>query len=624
MKTTKTLKLLTPEVKTMFLGTHASQKASYLLLPEDYQENLLEADVENGASFYAPCLETSGQLSNFSIITARTLEDGYRAVVYLASQRAVQNLHAEAPEEFTAPEEEDLFLSSEPVSISYTEHFSRIPIIPLGEIEHYNDSSNFFGFDGPFQMQMYRSNNQTAPWWLDCSEESVCIVQDLDHTPFQFMDESSSLAFTQEAISSLNRFLDNDHVYILVIGKNIAAQDISINQAMLEYTASCCNLLHPVSDCTSYHLRLLQDLVKRYQFTLSKDIDSTLLSEKLESVNPSYPCATYEKAMKYLLQSGAKSPVSPDAFRFMGLHTLINKRTNSGQKNALGGQLFGMDSVKKSLENIINALRYNKMREENQLAPLDFHKTFLFIGAPGTAKTTMAQLLADQMAKEGFLPGNRFISVNGAQLKAQYLGQTTSLVHSLFEDYDAILIDEAYSLTSSNHGELDSYGQEAMAQLAVELEKHSKDKLVIFAGYGGKKVSRANNKMLQFIEANPGIKSRINTTIYFDSYTPDTMTNILHHLASLAGLTVSKDCDPLIQDYFRIRSQAEDFGNGREARSLLEQCQVSLANRLIAMKDSVKKAEISRITRDDVALTIQSLTEMNDQQQGIGSRFGYL
>ena len=134
--------------------------------------------------------------------------------------------------------------------------------------------------------------------------------------------------------------------------------------------------------------------------------------------------------------------------------------------------------------------------------------------------------------------------------------------------------------------------------------------------------------MLQFIEANPGIKSRINTTIYFDSYTPDTMTQIVHHLASLAGLTVADDCDPLIRTYFEKRIQAADFGNGREARSLLEQSQIYLANRLMAesnQKESGnKKLDYSLIIKEDMEKTIQALCEMNGQQRGISSRFGYL
>lgn len=70
-----------------------------------------------------------------------------------------------------------------------------------------------------------------------------------------------------------------------------------------------------------------------------------------------------------------------------------------------------------------------------------------------------------------------------------------------------------------------------LLQLIIELENHSTDKLIIFAGYGGKKVNEKNNKMKDFLDANPGIKSRITSTIYFDSYSPDEMVQILFRIA---------------------------------------------------------------------------------------------
>lgn len=623
MKKKAPLKLLTPLKKTMFLGKHSSQRASYLLLPDNYQEDLLHHDVKNGAKFYAACEELSNQnFSNYSIITAKTMEDGYRAVLYLAAKKAVEQHHDEKPEEF---EPFDTFDLEDFDYVQYDEHFSRIPIIPLREIESYNTTLDSSAFEGPFMMDMKKRQTDNVPWWLDCESESVCIVQDSLSSGFMtFMNAT----LNDDAITNLSRFQENAHVYLLVVGDNISPDDYSINRAMLEYTAACYHLPDASADSHEYHYQLFQALIQQYQLKFSKNIDIRLLSEKLERIDYDYPCATYEKTLKYLLQSGVKSPILPQAFASMGLSRIINTETKHQQNPDTENTLFGMDTVKSQLENIMNALRYNKMREKNHLKPLDYHKTFLFVGAPGTAKTTMAQLLADQMAKEGFLQGNRFVSVNGAQLKAPYLGQTTSLVHTLFEENDAILIDEAYSLTSSMHGECDSYGQEALAQLAIELEKHSKDKLIIFSGYGGKKVSRDHNKMLQFIEANPGIKSRINTTIYFDSYAPDTMVQIVHHLASISGLTVADDCDPLIRSYFEKRVQFSDFGNGREARSLLEQCQVFLANRLMTSHGRKELSDTSVndsiILKEDVSRTVEALSEMNGQQQGVSSRFGYL
>ena len=616
MKKKKTLKLLTPVTKTVFLGYHASQKASYLQLPKNYREDLLEEDIKNGASIYKPCAAESGNFSNYTIISAPTQEDGYRAVLYLASQAAAANCEEEDKDD----EIEDYTPTKDPSDeyIHYEEDFSRIPLIPSCDLTDYDAPSSDNTFGMALQMEMQKNNMRRTPWWMDCSINAVCIVEHSADDPFFRL-----AAVCDSTIENLKRFEHNEHVYVLIIGSDISTDDFSISKTMLEYTAPYYNLQCEESELKAYHHKLFEDLTLQYKLSFSKNTDTRLLSEKLASIDPDRPCATYEKTLKYILHTNAKLPVTPDIFKKMGLSQMVNLAEEHPEIKQMQNSLFGMESVKKELDGIMNVLRYNKIREEHKLKPLNYHKTFLFIGAPGTAKTTMAQILADQMATEGFLRGNRFVSVNGAQLKAPFLGQTASLVHSLFEENDAILIDEAYSLTSSQGGEMDSYGQEALAQLMIELEKHAKDKLIIFAGYGGKKVSREHNKMIQFIEANPGLKSRINTTIYFDSYEPDVMVQITHHLASASGLTVSTDCDPLIRNYFAQRMRKNDFGNGREARSLLEQCQVALAGRLLK-ENAKEELDYSLITKDDVADTIRALSEMNCQQQGVSAKFGYL
>lgn len=169
-----------------------------------------------------------------------------------------------------------------------------------------------------------------------------------------------------------------------------------------------------------------------------------------------------------------------------------------------------------------------------------------------------------------------------------------------------LTFDVSTSFKSVEHAELKEVGNELFG---METVKRELENIMNALRYN------------KFIEANPGIKSRINTTVYFDSYDPDTMVDIVHHLAANAGLQIAEDCDPLMRSYFEKRTSFADFGNGREARSLLEQSQVYLANRLITSKEDV--VDYSLIVKEDVEQTIHALTEMNVQQQGIGSRIGY-
>ena len=150
------------------------------------------------------------------------------------------------------------------------------------------------------------------------------------------------------------------------------------------------------------------------------------------------------------------------------------------------------------------------------------------------------------------------------------LTSTAPLVHDLFKNSAFLFIDEAYAL-AENGQENDNYAQEAMAQLCVELENLPEDRVVVFAGYGGRQ-----NRMRAFLDANPGLASRITATVQFDAYSPDKeMPAIFAHHAAARGLTLPKD-------YFTRRAVREDYGSGREARRLLESCLTAQSHRLMA------------------------------------------
>ena len=139
-------------------------------------------------------------------------------------------------------------------------------------------------------------------------------------------------------------------------------------------------------------------------------------------------------------------------------------------------------------------------------------------------------------------------------------------------------------------GGCDLYAREALAQLAIELEEHASDKIVIFAGYGGRKLSPKDNKMFQFLQENPGISSRIGYTVYFDSYSAEEMVNIVHRLAETDSLIFSRKFDDRIREYFEKRVSAHDFGNGREARVLWINVRHSLLTGLLLRQIPLKES----------------------------------
>ncbi len=185
------------------------------------------------------------------------------------------------------------------------------------------------------------------------------------------------------------------------------------------------------------------------------------------------------------------------------------------------------------------------------------------------------------MTEEGIIGGSRIAYVTGTQLKAKYVGQTSERVHQIFEGNDIIIIDEAYSLVNYNEAErTDNFSQEALAQLCIEVEDHSDDKLIIFAGYGGK-INEKNNKMKKFLSENPGIASRITFTVQFSPYTAEEMLDIFEALAGQATFRLEDGWRELMLPFFEERLKDENFGNGREARRFLEHAMAIAAEKFL-------------------------------------------
>lgn len=284
--------------------------------------------------------------------------------------------------------------------------------------------------------------------------------------------------------------------------------------------------------------------------------------------------------------------------------------------------LVGIHAIKQQVYDVVNVMKYNQMRTRMGIKGGHYHNVHVMLGAPGTAKTTVAKYMGMMMFDEKLLPDDRSICINGAELKGMYVGHSAPKTKALFENYDVIIIDEAYSIVESD-GQTDSFGNEAIAQLIIEIEKHSTDKLVIFAGYGGKDMDEKDDRMRAFLDANPGIKSRITSTFYFDSYSAEEMVQIFIRIAQISNYRIQSGAEKIVKDFFEKRVGDRDFGNGREARVLLETAVAAAARRVMAQrKESYTKSELMDITLEDIRSAAekmgQSFGSAKKQRRQIG------
>lgn len=268
----------------------------------------------------------------------------------------------------------------------------------------------------------------------------------------------------------------------------------------------------------------------------------------------------------------------------------LKQISNQSQNNEdaikrMNNELLGLETVKKDILKAVSTLEMQKLRQKEGLKSLPMHNTFVFQGAPGTGKTEMAKHLTNIMTEKGLLSNEGdFALISGNDLRGQYVGSTAPKIQALFENNSAIFIDEAYSIVA-NHNGTDIFSQEAMAELCIQLERWSDQKLIIFGGYASKKHDE-HNKMREFLEDNPGINSRISYYINFPDYEPHELIPIVKGLAEKNNYTLEEGFEKISVDLFQQRYNTKSFGNAREARRFFEMAAAQQAARLMKENSS--------------------------------------
>lgn len=253
-------------------------------------------------------------------------------------------------------------------------------------------------------------------------------------------------------------------------------------------------------------------------------------------------------------------------------------------------RFVGVDEVIREIRSIANKAE-QKRQAEGPDAKVKVQSHYLFIGNPGTGKTTMARLFADALRALGVLSTGQLVEVSRRDLVAQYVGQTAAMVAKCFDKAmgGVLFIDEAYSLKKNDQ---DSYGQEAIDTLIQEAENRRGNVVVIMAGY--------RKEMNQLMDANSGLKRRFDTTIFFHDYTGPELTKIFRGMVanSEEHYVLSEEADRQIDKFFdkMYLMRTANFGNAGEVRNVFENAVKRLADRI----EEDKKKGIDTNGRDRV------------------------
>ncbi len=259
-------------------------------------------------------------------------------------------------------------------------------------------------------------------------------------------------------------------------------------------------------------------------------------------------------------------------------------------------KMIGLTEIKQVIDQIIDTGKIQKLRTGMGLPVAKSSLHMIFTGNPGSAKTTVARLIAQILRKEDILDGGNIVECGRADLIARYVGWTAKNVRAKFREAKGgiLFIDEAYSLVDDSH----SFADEAINTIVQEMENHREDVIVILAGYP--------EKMNEFLDKNEGLKSRIAFHLDFPDYTPEELVEILKLMAEQRGYKLEPAAVKKCRGIFNQVCGENDFGNGRFVRNLLEQAEMSQSHRIATNTRGIKitKKALATLTAGDFDVNV--------------------
>ena len=256
--------------------------------------------------------------------------------------------------------------------------------------------------------------------------------------------------------------------------------------------------------------------------------------------------------------------------------------------------LCGLEQVKQDVKSLINLVKVRRLREEAGLPvpPMSLH--LVFLGNPGTGKTTVARLLARLYHAIGVLPKGQLVEVDRSGLVAGFVGQTALKTQEVIQKAigGVLFIDEAYALVNQDNG--NDFGREVIEVLLKNMEDHRDDLIVIAAGYSG--------LMEKFIHSNPGLESRFNKYFYFEDYDGAQLFTILQSMCVKNGYVLTPEGEALARRELMAlyEDRDENFGNARDVRNLFEQAVARQSDR-VARLEAPTREQLMALRPEDLA-----------------------
>lgn len=251
-------------------------------------------------------------------------------------------------------------------------------------------------------------------------------------------------------------------------------------------------------------------------------------------------------------------------------------------------ELVGLEKVKKVLYDLVDVINLKEKAKNLTIKDMNLHMVFL--GNPGTGKTTIARIISNILYNLGYIKENKLIEVSSKDLVGQYVGQTAPKTMDVINKSlnGVLFIDEAYSLAVKGEN---SYNAEAIATLIQAMENYRDKLVVIFAGY--------TKEMQDFLDSNSGIVSRIGYTLEFDDYTSEELIKIFMGFATKNGFVVDDEAIKYLEEVINENRNMKNFGNARFVRNIYEKTVIKHATNV---KDKKQNKILKTITKNDISI----------------------
>lgn len=440
-----------------------------------------------------------------------------------------------------------------------------------------------------------------------------------------FIDEAYSLkqqdgdSFGQEAIDALLKRMEDDRGKFIVIAAGYREEMAAFIAANSGFESRFTHKIELPDYNTQELIEIYKLYVKNKEYMLTSSAEATLgtvIKKIYETRTKTFANArtirnlfdeTIRRQSKRVMQLSESEQTKQAYMQILPEDILLeNEEDKVLTKDDILSELdrmIGLSGVKKAVRELMNSIEMAKERAEvtgdNLKNPV---KHIVFTGNPGTGKTTVARILGKLFKAIGLLPNDSVLEVARGEMVGQYVGSTAPLVNSVCDKAmgGTLFIDEAYTL---NQNSSDTFGHEAIDTLLKRMEDDRGKYVVIVAGY--------KRNMDDFIQSNPGLKSRFTTYIHLEDYNADELYSLFELYATKEKFIIDDSAKGTLKDCinFIYENRGSDFANGRTIRNFYDSVKEKQSSRISSLSKDERAKILCVLSDQDISLAFNEYKE---------------